>query len=136
MALNHDAQLGASAGSGVERAWSQSAELAELFLRACSAGAPCADLANALAESVLEAAKVRLALDVLERDEHAYAKATELASRVLDAVGKIRAGKASGGENAYGASPPALAPTGHPSPRYGTSRASRQARARLPAHRG
>ena len=37
---------------------------------------------------------MRLALDVLEGDEHAYAKATELASRVLDAVGKRSAGKA------------------------------------------
>jgi len=83
----------------VERAWSESAELAELFLRACSAGAPCTDLANALAESVLEAAEVRLALDVLEGDECLYAKATELASRVLDAVGRRNAGKAGGGEN-------------------------------------
>ena len=63
--------------------WSNARELAELFLRACAAGAPCDDLAIALAESVLENAAVKLALDVLDGGEFRYARATELAERVL-----------------------------------------------------
>jgi hypothetical protein len=59
--------------------------LAELFLKACALGAPCGDLATALAEAVIDAAGVALAVEVLEGGEHQIARATELAARVLDA---------------------------------------------------
>jgi len=72
----------------VDQAWT-SAEapraLAELFLKACALGAPCGDLATALADAVVDAAGVRLAVDVLSAGEHQIARATELAGRVLDA---------------------------------------------------
>jgi hypothetical protein len=42
-------------------------------------------LATALAEAVVDAAGVRLAVDVLSGGEHRIARATELAARVLDA---------------------------------------------------
>ena len=73
-----------ASSEAVEQSWSNARELAELFLRACAAGAPCDDLATALAECVLEDELVRLALDVLDGGEHRYARATELASAVLD----------------------------------------------------
>ena len=61
--------MAAVSGSSVDQPWTKSAELAELFLRACAAGAPCADLAAALAESVLEDKAVRLAdLRIGERE--------------------------------------------------------------------
>ncbi len=62
------------------------AVLAELYLRACAAGAPCNDLAEAMAKAVLESEVVRLAQAVLSGGEHRYARATELAARVLDAA--------------------------------------------------
>jgi hypothetical protein len=72
----------------VDQAWT-SAEapraLAELFLKACALGAPCGDLALALAEAVIDAAGVGLAVEVLAGGEHQIARATELAARVLDA---------------------------------------------------
>lgn len=61
--------------------------LAELFLKACALGAPCGDLATALAEAVVDAAGVRLALEVLAGGEFQIARATELAARVLDVTG-------------------------------------------------
>lgn len=64
----------------------RAAALAELFLRACALGAPCDDLARALANAVVDAAGARLALEVLEGGEHRLARATELAGRVLDSV--------------------------------------------------
>jgi len=73
----------------VDQAWT-SAEapraLAELFLKACALGAPCGDLATALAEAVVVAAGVRLAVEVLAGGDHQIARATELAARVLDAT--------------------------------------------------
>ncbi len=73
----------------MDQAWT-SAEapraLAELFLRACALGAPCGDLATALADAVVDAAGVRLAVEVLAGGEHQIARATELAGRVLDAT--------------------------------------------------
>ena len=80
----------------VEQSWSKRRELAELFLRACAVGAPCEDLATALAESVLEDDLIRLALDVLGCEEHRYARATELASKVLAATASSAAGKLKG----------------------------------------
>jgi hypothetical protein len=72
----------------VDQAWT-SAEapraLAELFLKACALGAPCGDLARALADAVVDAAGIRLAVEVLSGGEHQIARATELAARVLDA---------------------------------------------------
>jgi len=62
----------------------KSAVLAELYLRACTAGAPCDDLAVALANAVLDSEVVRLALEVLDSEQHRHAKATELASRLLE----------------------------------------------------
>jgi len=72
----------------VDQAWT-SAEaprgLAELLLKACTLGAPCGDLATALADAVIDAAGVALAVEVLAGGEHQIARATELAARVLDA---------------------------------------------------
>jgi hypothetical protein len=64
----------------------RTAALAELFLRACALGAPCDDLALALANAVVDAAGARLALEVLDGGEHRLARATALAGRVLDSV--------------------------------------------------
>jgi hypothetical protein len=64
----------------------RTAALAELFLRACAIGAPCDDLAVALANAVVDAAGVRLALEVLAGGELRFARATELAERVLESV--------------------------------------------------
>jgi hypothetical protein len=73
----------------VDQAWT-SAEvpraLAELFLKACALGAPCGDLATALAAAVVDAAGARLAVEVLGGGDHQIARATELAARVLDAT--------------------------------------------------
>ena len=73
----------------MDQAWT-SAEvpraLAELFLKARALGAPCGDLATALAEAVVAAAGVRLAVEVLAGGDHQIARATELAARVLDAT--------------------------------------------------
>ena len=72
----------------MDQAWTGSEALrplAELFLKACALGAPCGDLAMALAGAVVDAAGVRLALEVLAGGEHQIARATELAARVLDA---------------------------------------------------
>ena len=76
----------------------RTAALAELFLRACALGAPCNDLALALANAVVDAAGARLALEVLDGGEHRLARATELAGRVLDSVRAEaeRAGRGSG----------------------------------------
>ena len=74
----------------MDQAWTNSEAqraLAELFLKACALGAPCGDLATALAEAVVDAAGVRLAVEVLAGDEHQIARATELAARVLEAAG-------------------------------------------------
>ena len=49
-------------------------------------GAPCGDLAMALAEAVIDAAGVGLAVEVLAGGEHQIARATEFAARVLDAT--------------------------------------------------
>jgi hypothetical protein len=71
----------------VDQAWTRAEApraLAELFLKACALGAPCGDLATALAAAVVDAAGVKLAVDVLAGDEHQIARATELAGRVLD----------------------------------------------------
>ena len=57
-----------------------------MFLKACALAAPCGDLATALADAVVDAAGVRLAVDVLAGGEHQIARATELAGRVLDAT--------------------------------------------------
>jgi hypothetical protein len=92
--------LDAAASESVVQSWSNTRELAELFLRACAAGAPCDDLATALAESVLEDELVRLALDVLDGGEHRYARATELASMLLDATAQRVASNPKGGSNA------------------------------------
>ena len=71
----------------MDQAWT-SAEapraLAELFLKACALGAPCGDLATALAAAVIDTAGVGPALEVLAGGEHRIARATELAARVLD----------------------------------------------------
>jgi hypothetical protein len=92
--------LDAAASESVAQSWSKARELAELFLRACAAGAPCDDLATALAESVLDDDLVRLAFEVLDGGEHRYSRATELASAVLDAAAEGAAGKAKGGNGA------------------------------------
>ena len=71
----------------MDQAWTGSEalrSLAELFLKACALGAPCGDLATALAEAVVDAAGVRLAVEVLSGGEHRMARATELAARLLD----------------------------------------------------
>ena len=71
----------------LNQAWTGSEalrSLAELFLKACALGAPCGDLATALAAAVVDAAGVKLAVDVLAGGEHQIARATELAARVLD----------------------------------------------------
>jgi hypothetical protein len=81
----------------VDQSWTKTERLAELFLKACAAGAPCHDLATALAESVLESVAVRLALDVLDGGDHRYARATELASAVLNASAWHAPRKAKGG---------------------------------------
>ena len=73
----------------------RTAALAELFLRACALGAPCDDLAVALAKAVVDAAGARLALEVLDGGEHRLARATELAGRVLDSVRAEVEGKGS-----------------------------------------
>lgn len=57
--------------------------LAEVFLRACAVGAPCGELAAALAESVLADQGARLAAEVLRGGEHVHARAIELAELVL-----------------------------------------------------
>jgi len=75
----------------VDQAWTGAETLrplAELFLKACALGAPCGDLATALAEAVVDAAGVRLAVDVLAGGEHRIARATELAALVIDADAK------------------------------------------------
>jgi hypothetical protein len=64
----------------------RTAALAELFLRACAIGAPCDDLAIALADAVVDAAGGRLALEVLAGGELRFARATELAERVLEST--------------------------------------------------
>ncbi len=72
----------------MDQAWTSSEAprgLAELVLKACALGAPCGDLATVLAEAVIEAAGVELAVEVLSGGEHQIARATELAARVLDA---------------------------------------------------
>ena len=73
----------------MDQAWT-SAEapraLAELFLKACALGAPCGDLATALAAAVVDAVGARLAVEVLAGGDHQIAHATELAARVLDAT--------------------------------------------------
>ena len=68
--------------------------LAELFLKACALGAPCSDLAVALAAAVIDAAGVGLALEVLAGGEHRIARATALAARVLDASATAEDGDA------------------------------------------
>ena len=60
--------------------------LAELYLRACAVGAPCNDLAEAMANAILESEVVRLAQAVLRGAKHRHASATELAARVLEAA--------------------------------------------------
>ena len=72
--------------------------LAELYLRACAAGAPCNDLALALANAVLDNEFVRLALSVLDSEKHRHAKATELAGKLLDAADPECTTKARGNE--------------------------------------
>ena len=94
---NDSTQLDEAASEGVEQSWSKARELVELFLRACAVGAPCDDLAAALAESVLEDELVRLALDVVEGGEYRFARATELASAVFDASAEDSAKKLKGG---------------------------------------
>ncbi len=62
--------------------------LAELYLHACAAGAPCNDLALALANAVLDSDFVQLARAVLDSEQHRHAKATELAGRLLESAGQ------------------------------------------------
>lgn len=58
-----------------------------MYLRAAARGEPCGALAIALAEAVLRAPPIQLALAVLDGGLHAHARATELAELVLaDAV--------------------------------------------------
>ena len=64
---------------------SGSAEAARAYLEAGAAGLPCAELAVELAQAVLGNPNVQLALQVLEGGPFAHARATELASRVLEA---------------------------------------------------
>jgi hypothetical protein len=71
----------------------RTAALAELFLRACAIGAPCDDLAVALADAVVDAAGARLALEVLAGGELRFARATELAERVLESAREERQAK-------------------------------------------
>jgi hypothetical protein len=61
-------------------------ELAEIYLRAVALGAACEDLALTLARAVLTDDLGRLALAVLEDDEHRYARGVELAKHVLDSA--------------------------------------------------
>ena len=61
-------------------------ELAEVYLRAVALGAACEDLALTLARAVLTDDLGRLALAVLEDDQHRYARCTELAKHVLDST--------------------------------------------------
>lgn len=65
-------------------------QLAVLFLRACGAGAPCDDLALALARAVLDAPLVALARAVLDDGDHRFARATELADAILAAAASER----------------------------------------------
>jgi hypothetical protein len=65
--------------------------LAELLLRAAAIGAPCAELARALAESVIDqAVGVRLAIEVLAGGEHMTTRAIELAEAMLKPVDAAR----------------------------------------------
>jgi hypothetical protein len=59
------------------------ARVAREYLRAGAAGEPCAHLAVALAEAVLDEATVQLARKVLEGGPFAHARATELAERIV-----------------------------------------------------
>ena len=61
-------------------------ELAEIYLRAVAVGAPANELAVALADAVLGSELVQLAQAVLSDEQYRYARATELAGKILDSM--------------------------------------------------
>jgi hypothetical protein len=63
---------------------SRIAALADVFLRACALGAPCGELAMALANAVVDASGARVAVEILEGGEFAVARAIELAKQILE----------------------------------------------------
>lgn len=63
---------------------SRIASLADVFLRACALGAPCGELAVALANAVIDASGARVAVEILEGGEFAFARAIELAKRIIE----------------------------------------------------
>jgi hypothetical protein len=65
------------------------ARAAREYLRAGAGGEPCAHLAVALAEAVLDEEAVQLALKVLEGGPFAHARAMELAERVVQNTDKL-----------------------------------------------
>ena len=76
-----------SVGDGSRHWWTESgtiSDAARAYLEAGAAGLPCAELAVELAQAVLGHPDVQLALRVLEGGPFAHARATELASRVLE----------------------------------------------------
>jgi len=68
-----------TAGAGATSFGGREAGLAELLLRACALGAPCGELASALADAVLDSTAARLALQVREGGAHSITRAIELA---------------------------------------------------------
>ena len=77
----------ATTGDGSRQSWTESrtiSDAARAYLEAGAAGLPCAELAVELARAVLGQPDVQLALQVLEGGPFAHARATELASRVLE----------------------------------------------------
>ena len=63
---------------------SQIVGLADVFLRACALGAPCGELAVALANAVIDASGARVAVEILDGGEFAVARAIELAKRIIE----------------------------------------------------
>lgn len=60
------------------------AAVADVFLRACALGAPCGELAVALANAVIDASGARVAVEILDGGEFAVARAIELAKRIIE----------------------------------------------------
>lgn len=77
-----------SVGDVSRHPWTESwtiSDVAQAYLDAGAAGLPCAELAVALARGVLDQPEVQFALQVLGGGPFAHARATELATQVLEA---------------------------------------------------
>jgi hypothetical protein len=74
-----------TAYSDAQRDADNRTDLARRYLEAGAEGGPCADLASALAGSVMQSEMVRLAMAVMAGGDHAHAQATKLAELIASA---------------------------------------------------